>query len=130
MSRSKQRMDEIRNMKIPEVPPRLDMNVNSVDRESKKVLTNILNRDNDKHILREYDDMAHARKSAVMIASTLGVNGKGNLDRWLRERGFDTLYGEKYINGDCDIEGDEEKQNQHGSTQKTQIEILSDTDVE
>lgn len=130
MSRSKQRMEEIRNMKIPEVPPRLDMNVHSIDMKTKKVLTNILNRDNDKHILREYDDMHHARKSAVMIASTLGVSGKGRLDRWLRERGFDTLYGEKYIDGNSDEEETEEKQNQHGNTQKTEIEILEDTDIE
>lgn len=131
MSTSHKKMEEIRNMKIPEVPPRLDMNVNSVDIGTHKVLTNIINRDNDnKHIVREYESMAHARKTAVMIATTLGVSGRGPLDRWLRERGFDTLYGEKYVNGDPEDDDDQIHQNQHGSMQKADIQILSDTDVE
>jgi hypothetical protein len=94
------RMNAIRNMKMPAHAPRLDINVNSIDEASGKVLVNIINRDNDRTIAREYDSIDKARMQAIFIASTLGIESTRPdiLDEWLTWRGFPGLDSEQKSN--------------------------------
>ena len=131
MDAAAKRREQIQRMKIPEVPPSFDINIHSVLEGSGKVMTNIINRDNGRTILREYPSKAGARKAAVFIANTIGITEEGKLDRWLDERGFDTLYGTKYtspmeIN---EIDEDDEKKKEPGEVEEFKIELDIDHSV-
>ena len=125
MEAAAKKREQIRNMKIPEVPPSLDINIHSVLEESGRVMTNVINRDNNRTILREYPSKIAARKTAVWIANTIGITGEGELDRWLDERGFDTLHGTKYTSQAEIVEINDSVGNEKGKAKQKTNKIFN-----
>lgn len=88
-----ERISQLQNMELPTTAPMLDMRLISTDETSGKAVVEITNLSNIKRprITREYDTLEKARKMALFIADTMGINDKDKLDTYLSTRGFQCL---------------------------------------
>lgn len=85
---------------IPETAPKIDLMVDkplSATDDDGKVRVMYYNHETKKHVVKEYDTMEDARKRALFVALTLGIDPKQpeKLNAWLTERGFPAIEGER-----------------------------------